>query len=607
VVPHPPSVLSAHLQDVTETLASANTEEAVFDVILHPAIEALDASAATVLLGVGEGRELHVVATVGYPEGDPSIWQDALMDDDGPAADALVRRTPLFFEHDRDLVHAYPAVEHRTGANAPVAATAVLPMYLDHRSLGVLVLDFHEPHVFTDDERRFLRILAAQCAIAFGRARLLRGLEAQVKSRTAAHATERMRADTLAVLGDALLGTSTPEEVAQVTLAQLGPALGASGLVMVKLDDVKARASVWWGDVPSAMLSLLTPNGMPIANLPLVAYVQAFRTGCYLPDDTPILPAMPRLTNEAVGVEATFLPDGTMAGMVIVWRAHGPWLPEEREVLRRAAATLGLALDRARTMEALQESETAVRQQNSQLEERSLALRTANADLDAFAMSVSHDLRTPVRHMILFLELLRRALGETLNVNPKAVQYLEVIEDATRRMNALIDALLEFSRSSRQALRVERVDLGALVEVVRTELTSETEERDVVWTVGVLPVVEADGELLRQAMTNLLSNAVKYTRGREPAVIEVRAEERPEAWVIEVRDNGTGFDPKYADRLFGVFQRLHRQEEYEGTGVGLANVRRIVERHGGRVWAEGELGVGATFGFSLPRPEGSAS
>jgi len=148
---------------------------------------------------------------------------------------------------------------------------------------------------------------------------------------------------------------------------------------------------------------------------------------------------------------------------------------------------------------------------------------------------------------------------------------------------------------------VRLVDLGALVASVQVELEGDVLERQVSWQVSAMPLVRGDHDLLRQVMLNLMSNAVKYTRTRAEAVIEVWAEDRPQEWAVMVRDNGVGFDPKYANKLFGVFQRLHRQEEFEGTGVGLANVRRIVSRHGGQVWAEGAVDGGATFGFTLPK------
>ncbi|ADV68263.1 ATP-binding protein [Deinococcus maricopensis] len=598
---HPTADLNLRLQAVTEALASAQTEAAVFDVILHPAVDALGAAAGTVLLRQAGQPELHRAASAGYPALAASIWQGALVGDDGPAADALARRTPLFFEQDRALARAYPAVEARTGTTAPIAATAGLPMFLDDHPLGVLVLDFSEPHTFTAEERSFLRILAAQGAIAFGRAQLLRSLEAQVAHRTAAHAVERLRADTLALLGDALMTAATPAQVGRATLQQLGPALRASGMMMVELHGEQISAPVWWGEVPAPLAGLLTADGLPLAALPVLQHAREERVGCYLPDDALPPTLTPRLSTLAVGVEHTALPDGTPGGFLITWRprALGAWTPGERGVLRRAAATLGLALERTHTAEALHARSLEVERQNTALEDRAQALHAANAELDAFALTVAHDLRSPVRHIINFLGLLRSTLDTT--ATPRSTRYLDVIEEAAERMRTLIEALLAFSRTAQQPLHLTPVDLDALVTATRVDLAPELAGRDVTWTVNALPSVMADQDLLRQVMTNLLSNAVKYTRGTPDAQIEVRAEARGAEWAVTVRDNGAGFDPAYAERLFGAFQRLHRQDEFEGTGVGLANVRRIVERHGGHVWAQGRAGEGATFGFSLPR------
>lgn len=419
-MPSPHSALSRRLQDVTETLASATTEEAVFDVVLHQAAEALYASAATVLLRTDEGQALHVDASVGYKDGQMSIWHHALMDDDGPAADALTRRTPLFFEHDRDLARAYPHVEERTGAVAPVAATAVVPMFLDGEPLGVLVIDFTEPHAFTEEEQHFLRILAAQCAMGFGRARLLRSLEAQVAARTAALAAERDK------------------------------------------------------------------------------------------------------------------------------------------------------------------------------------LQSANEELEAFAYSVSHDLRTPVRHVASFATLLRKSLAERLD--EKSNRHLQIIEAGAARMNRLIDAMVDLSRTARLPLHIGVVDLRMQVQEARDELLTELTDRVVQWEVQPLPLVMGDHATLQQVLTSLLANALKYSRNEKVAQIRVWAEERETSWAIFIQDNGVGFDSRYASKLFGVFQRLHSHEEFEGTGVGLANVRRIVHRHGGEVDAVGEVGAGATFSFTLPKP-----
>ena len=239
--------------------------------------------------------------------------------------------------------------------------------------------------------------------------------------------------------------------------------------------------------------------------------------------------------------------------------------------------------------------------QRDVLDARTRALEAANEELEAFAYGVSHDLRTPVRHIAGFSDLLRKSLAGQLD--ERAARYLNVIDDAAERMNILIDAMLDLSRTARLPLRVGPVDLSALVAAVRADLELETLDRRLVWAIEPLPLVSGDRETLRQVVVNLLSNAVKYTRTREEARVALWAEERPEAWAVFVRDNGVGFDPRYGHKLFGVFQRLHREEAFEGVGVGLANVRRIVERHGGRTWAEGSVNGGATFAFTLPKAD----
>lgn len=418
-MPLPLTVLSRSLQDITETLASATTEEAVFDVILYPAINALSATAATVLLSAGRGKDLHIAASIGQEVGAASIWQNALIDDDGPAADALSRQTPLFFEQDRDLARAYPNVEARTAATAPVAATAVLPMFLDGQPLGSLVLDFQEPHHFSPDEQWFLRVLATQCAIAFGRARLLRTLEAQVLARTDAYLVERTK------------------------------------------------------------------------------------------------------------------------------------------------------------------------------------LRLANEELDAFVASVSHDLRAPVRYISSFSDLLRKSLQGHLD--DKSDRYLRLIQESAADMHTLIDAMLELSRTSTLPFQLTAVDLNRLLQRARDHLQPDLTGRSIRWDVHPLPTVMGDQKTLQQVITNLLSNAVKYSRNEDVAHIRVWAQEDEQMWTIFVQDNGVGFNDQYVGKLFGVFQRLHSAREFEGTGIGLANVQRIVQRHGGKVSAEGTVGTGATFAFTLPK------
>ena len=234
-----------------------------------------------------------------------------------------------------------------------------------------------------------------------------------------------------------------------------------------------------------------------------------------------------------------------------------------------------------------------------QLQRSNAELSAANEELEAFAYSASHDLRTPVRHVQSFSELARRSLSGAPNEG--AERYLGYVEQAAQRMSSLIDALLSLSRSSRQELTPAPVDLELLLRRARRDMQSELAGREVQWQTSALPVVVGDQALLQQVMNNLLANAVKFSRIRQQAVIEVWSEEDAAAWTVFVRDNGAGFDPRYRERLFGVFQRLHTEREFEGTGVGLATVRRIVLRHGGNVSASSVPGEGATFGFTLPK------
>jgi PAS domain S-box-containing protein len=245
-------------------------------------------------------------------------------------------------------------------------------------------------------------------------------------------------------------------------------------------------------------------------------------------------------------------------------------------------------------------AEEEIEKLNRELKQRVGELASLNQELEAFSYSVSHDLRAPLRHIDGFTRLLGRHAGAGLD--EKGRHYLATIEDSVRQMGSLIDELLAFSRLGREEIRSASVDLQAIAREAIREVERDTNGRDVRWTVGALPPITGDASLLRQVFVNLLSNALKYTRPRAVSSIEVGSVPADSDEVVcFVRDNGVGFDMKYSDKLFGVFQRLHRAEEFEGTGIGLANVRRVIQRHGGRTWAEGTVDGGATFYFSLPR------
>jgi len=270
------------------------------------------------------------------------------------------------------------------------------------------------------------------------------------------------------------------------------------------------------------------------------------------------------------------------------WREtiHGhslPWHAAEVELTTEfRSALLGIVLERAEQMAELAED-----------------LGRANKELEAFSYSVSHDLRAPLRHIAGFSDLLLESAGsEDVALRQR---FLKNIKESARLAGKLVDDLLSFSQMGRAALRPTRIDMTDLVSGCIDKLGMDIGQRRVDWHIEGMPVVCADPTFLHLAVYNLLSNAVKFTREREQAVIRISCDEQADEFVFHVADNGAGFNPDYVHKLFGVFQRLHRMEDFQGTGIGLANVRRIIERHNGRVWADSVMGAGATFSFTLPK------
>jgi signal transduction histidine kinase len=276
-------------------------------------------------------------------------------------------------------------------------------------------------------------------------------------------------------------------------------------------------------------------------------------------------------------------------------------LLKANEVLERSVQERTAELEDA--LEAHRQAEQQITKLNEELAqrvvERTAQLENANKELEAFSYSVSHDLRAPLRHIDGFAEMLRDDASAVLGERSR--RYLETISTSAKRMGALIDDLLVFSRMGRAEMRRTRFAMDRLVKEVLKEMKSELQGRQIDWEIDPLPEVWGDRAMLKQVWVNLLSNAVKYSRPRERAKVQIRcARTRERELQFCVRDNGVGFDMQYANKLFGVFQRLHQAEEFDGTGIGLANVRRIVHRHGGRAWAEAKVDEGATFYFMLP-------
>ncbi len=310
----------------------------------------------------------------------------------------------------------------------------------------------------------------------------------------------------------------------------------------------------------------------------------------YLPLDEAAI-AEAKITGVSKPFEKVYLhKDGTRVPVLVGFTLVG----EERE--EAVAFVLDISEHKQAEAQLIQFNETLeerVRQRTAQLE-------AANKELESFSYSVSHDLRAPLRHITGFVDLLQKQLGIAA-LDPASQRYLNIISDTTKLAGKLIDDLLSFSRMGRTNMRYSRVDLHQLVQEVQWDLEPETRNRQVNWIVKPLPQVQGDPAMLRLVLGNLLENAVKYSRNSATAEIVIGSSCEEREVIVFVQDNGVGFDMRYVHKLFGVFQRLHSDSQFEGTGVGLANVQRIVHRHGGRVWAEAEIDRGATFYFSLPK------
>jgi signal transduction histidine kinase/DNA-binding response OmpR family regulator len=402
----------------------------------------------------------------------------------------------------------------------------------------------------------------------------------------------------VAKLGLRALATSDINVLIQEAVSQLAKTLGVEFCQFLELQsgiEWKMRAGVGW-------------NPEWIGNGILRADAGSL-TDFSLKSNEPIL--FNDLRRETRFPKQPFLDDhGVVSGMNILLRktdqpcailglySSQPRAFKEHDVhcVQAVANILTTAIERHEAEQRMQrfnaELEQRVKQRTEQLE-------LANRELEAFSYSVSHDLRAPLRHMDGFAEILKCSIPEN-QLNEQVEIALRAISEAVRKMGRLIEDLLAFSRTGRAEMHATPVNLSTALNKVRAELECDCQGRNICWEIQPLPTVDGDPEMLRLVFTNLLANALKYTKRCEKARIEVGIQPADSETIVYVRDNGVGFDPQYAHKLFGVFQRLHAAKEFDGTGIGLAIVRRIVTRHGGRTWAEGSLGNGATFYVSLP-------
>lgn len=415
--------------------------------------------------------------------------------------------------------------------------------------------------------------------------------------------TSRRYAERLAILHEidrGLIENRTPETIAEAALRPLRDLLGVPRAI-VNLFDFETGQVQWL--VAIGRHRMRSGPGV-IYPLSLMGDIEALRRGEPQVIDTLSLPPSPHrdallASKVEMYMAVPMIAAGELIGALSFGGEAREFPQEQVAVAQEAAAQLAIAVAQARLHERVQrqaeELERRVRERTSELEQRTVQLELANKELESFSYTVSHDLRTPLRAVDGFARIFEEDYGD--KVDGEGRRLLGVIRDSSQRMGTLIDDLLAFSMLGRQALHPVELDMGALAGEAWAELVDASPA-----TFLLAPLARARGDraLLRQVWSNLLSNALKYSAKRPAPVITVTSERREDELVYCVADNGAGFDPRYYAKLFGVFQRLHAASEFAGTGVGLATVQRIVARHGGRVWAESEVGAGAKFYFSLP-------
>jgi PAS domain S-box-containing protein len=478
----------------------------------------------------------------------------------------------------------------------------------DSRSGAQRTLSRHSPRPGLSHDLRFRRRDGTQLwglvssSPILGKDGVLVGTVGMVTDITERKRTEdqlRRSADRLAMLHDmdqAILAAQSPAEVGRAALGRMRRMVPCQRCSVMLFDFERRQAELIAGYSGGAQL---TPGSIPLGDL---SPAEVLRSGSVRSvEDLGSLEEPPPILRQLAGegfrsaLSAPLLVEGEVIGEInMASTARGAFEAEHRDIALEVASPLAIAIQHARLR---QELSLQTGELERRLADRGAALRAMTAELETILYAVSHDVRAPLRHLIGFSRLLLDDWGKELD--PAALHYGERIHQAANQMATLIDDLVGLSRIGRQDLLRREVRLSTLVEDVVDQLRDQTDERHIDWQIEDLPVVEADPGLTKIAVTHLLSNAVKFTRPRDRATIRITPVEAEGQTGLAVRDNGVGFKMAHAGKLFGMFQRLHRPDEFEGNGAGLAIVQRIAHKHGGRVWAESEPDAGATFYLTL--------
>lgn len=536
--------------------------------------------------------QLHDVGVVYYElDAVAAVWKGVVWSDELPSglvtqiqagipldapdfAEAVRRGEALFVEHWR-------AVENAVSEARTYGVAGLFPLRIGGEVQAIFTVGKQTTQVWPERDQTILRAVARGLALALERATQVRQLRQQrdeLDRRT-------QELETLLLLTEDLGETPDPLVLikrAQVLVLKLLP----PGLaVYYEAQDDRWQVRLQTGVAGSAEVQHIKDAGFPLGQTPSFDRVAQTGEAAFVDVYDPSTD----VDDEAAQVVAShatlpLLIGGQVRGLfnVPLFESRS-WTAADRAILLTTMRHLGAIIERT--------------ERRAQLTRSNRELQAANQELEAFTYSVSHDLRTPVRHVGGFALLAGREL--TRGDLARTERHLGVVVEAAKRMDTLLDAMLILSRAGRVGLNIQPVALGRLADQAIADVTLLFPDRKVHWTIEPLPVVEGDLVTLQQVFRQLLENAVKYSP--ETAQVRVWAEEQEQEWAILVQDQGVGFDPLYAEKLFGAFQRLHLQEEFPGTGIGLATVKRIVTRHGGQVWAKSMIGKGATFGFSLPK------